>query len=108
MLIAVQEAFLPITKAQLSCTRTSLLLTTLESTKLVTLEALAKRKDVQQQHVINDLTSTLSNRDVRVHDSVNYCVRNGVGGINCIPGCLVSVPVWINNKPFPVCIVDSK
>ena len=33
----------------------------------------AKRKEVQQLPVINALTSTPSNRDVKVHDDVNPC-----------------------------------
>ncbi|MDA9641233.1 carbamoyl-phosphate synthase [bacterium] len=33
----------------------------------------AKRKEVQQLPVINSLTSTPSNRDVRVHDDACYC-----------------------------------
>jgi hypothetical protein len=44
---------------------------------------IAKRKDVQQQPVINVLTSTPSNRDVRVHDytasqssNTNWCAMN--------------------------------
>ena len=67
----------------------------------------AQRKEVQQLSVINALTSTPSNRDVRVHDSVNYCVGVGGGGINCIPGCLVSVPVTIFTNPFPVCLIGT-
>jgi hypothetical protein len=38
----------------------------------------AKRKAVQQQPVINALTSTPQNRDVRVHDQLtNICVQTG-------------------------------
>ena len=68
----------------------------------------AKRKEVQQRPVINALTSTPSNRDVRVHDSVYYCVGDGGGGINCIPGCLVPVPVTIFTNLFPVYIIEIK
>ena len=68
----------------------------------------AKRKELQQLPVINALTSTPSNKGVRAHDSVNYCVGDGGGGINCIPGCLVPVPVTIFTNLYPLCIIEIK
>jgi len=38
----------------------------------------AQRKEVQQQPVINALTSTPSNRDVRVHDAGHVCSSDGL------------------------------
>ena len=64
----------------------------------------AQRKDVQLQPVINALTSTPSNRDVRVHDwcirtqEGNFCPSEAfddiVSGINQFPGQLIQ----LNNK----------
>jgi hypothetical protein len=52
----------------------------------------AQRKDVQQLPVINALTSTPSNRDVRVHDD---CPSLGCGCICTDFTCAVCTPGWI-------------
>ena len=50
----------------------------------------AKRKAVQQLPVINALTSTPSNRDVRVHDGDG--MRTGTCTPSCVPWCCEYVP----------------
>ena len=56
----------------------------------------AQRKAVQQLPVISALTSTPSNRDVRVHDAAfalpntrPYCIRR------LIKGCIKGYPDWV-------------
>ena len=54
----------------------------------------AKRKEVQQLPVINALTSTPSNRDVRVHDRTYYCGRE-IFNPTCEQLTTVGAGVWV-------------